>query len=104
MNRQKIGQILFWLGIVGLFVNYFVIWIRRPIYVANTAAELSGTFWDPNGAVFLIVGQSLLLGLGFSMIGALLYAGKIVALIAVPVCFLLSISIRKIPYASRVLG
>ena len=59
MNKQRIGQILYWLGVVGLFINYFVIWICRPIYAANTAAELSGTFWEPKGAVFAIVGLSL---------------------------------------------
>jgi hypothetical protein len=76
MNRQKIGQVLYWLGIVGLLINYFVQWIRRPIVVATTAAELSGTFWDPNGAVFNIVGFGLMLGLGVSIIGVLLYSGK----------------------------
>jgi hypothetical protein len=76
MNKQRIGQILYWLGVVGLFINYFVTWIRRPIYAANTAAELSGTFWDPKGAVFAIVGLSLSLGLGCSIIRALLYSGK----------------------------
>jgi hypothetical protein len=76
MNRQKIGQILYWLGIVGLFTQYFLIWIRRPIYVANTPAELSGTFWDPTGAFFTISGLTLPLGIGFTIIGALLYSGK----------------------------
>jgi len=76
MNRQKIGQILFWLGVVGLFINYFVQWFRSPVYRVSTAAELSGTFWDPNGAGFLIPNLLGLLGLGFSIIGALLYSGK----------------------------
>ncbi len=76
MNRQRIGQILFWLGVTGLLINYVVQWIRRPIYVANTAAELSGTFWDPNAVQIPIMGQSALFGLGLSIIGALLYSGK----------------------------
>jgi hypothetical protein len=76
MNRQKIGQILYWLGVVGLLINIIVQLIRSPFYRVSTAAELSGTFWDPNAFQFLIIGQSAFWGLGFTIIGALLSSGK----------------------------
>ena len=76
MSREKIGQILYWLGVVGLLINILIQRVRSPIYKTSAAAELSGTFWDPNGVQFFIMGLPAFLGLGLSIIGALLYSGK----------------------------
>jgi len=76
MNRQKIGLILYWVGVVGLFINILVQVVRSPVYRVSTAEQLSRTFWDPNAVQFLLMGQSAFFGLGLSIIGALLYSGK----------------------------
>ena len=45
MSRRRIGQIVYWLGVVGLGLFYFMTWISNPIQRVNTVEELSGTAW-----------------------------------------------------------
>jgi hypothetical protein len=76
MKRQSIGKILYWIGVAGLLVQYLFLWIKRPTHAGHTPAELSGTLFDPKGALFMIAGQALIVGIGFSIAGVLLFSGK----------------------------
>jgi hypothetical protein len=37
MNRQKIGQILFWLGVISVFVMQALTWFQSPMQRVRTA-------------------------------------------------------------------
>lgn len=75
MNRQKIGKILFWLGIIGVIVMQALTWIQSPTHRVHTAEELSGTTHAIWGALFWIrnMGGN---GLALSLMGVLLATGK----------------------------
>ena len=75
MNRQKIGQLLFWLGVISVFVMQALTWIQNPAQRVHTAEELSGTVHAIWGALFWIrnLGGS---GLTLSIVGVLLSTGK----------------------------
>lgn len=75
MNRQKIGKILFWLGVIGVIVMQALTWIQSPIHRVHTAEELSGTTHAIWGALFSIrnFGGA---GLTLSLVGVLLSTSK----------------------------
>ena len=75
MNRQKIGMILFWLGVMGVFVMQALTWIQSPTHRVHTAEELSGTTHAIWGVLFWIrnMGGN---GLMLSLMGVLLATGK----------------------------
>jgi hypothetical protein len=75
MNRKKIGIILFWLGVIGVFVMQALTWIQSPTQRVHTAEELSGTVNAIWGALFWIrqLGGA---GLTLSIVGALLYTSE----------------------------
>ncbi len=75
MNRQKIGQLLFWLGVISVIVMQALTWIQNPSQRVHTAEELSGTVYAVWGALFWIrnLGGS---GLTLSIVGVLLSTGK----------------------------
>jgi len=75
MNRQKIGQILFWFGVINIIVWQALTWIQSPIHRIHTSEELSGTVHAIWGVLFSIrnIGGS---GLAFSLIGVLLSTSK----------------------------
>ena len=75
MNRQKIGSILFWLGIIGVVVMQALTWIQSPTHRVHTAEELSGTTHAIWGVLFWIrnLGGN---GLTLSLMGVLLATGK----------------------------
>lgn len=72
MNRKKIGQIIFWLGVICIFVWQALTWIQSPIHRAHTAEELSETIHAVWGVLFWIriMGG---VGLAFTLVGVLLY-------------------------------
>ena len=75
MNRENIGKILFWLGIIGVIVMQALTWIQSPTHRGHTAEELSGTTHAIWGALFWIrnMGGN---GLMLSLMGVLLATGK----------------------------
>jgi len=75
MNRQKIGLILFWLGVITVIVMQALTWYQSPTHRVHTAEELSGTIHAIWGPLFWIriMGGS---GLTLSLMGVLLYTGK----------------------------
>jgi hypothetical protein len=75
MNRQKIGQTLFWLGIVGVVVMQALTWIQSPTQRVHSAEELSGTVHAVDGALWWIRNAGGA-GLTLSLVGVLLYTGK----------------------------
>jgi len=76
MTRQKIGLVLFWLGAVGLLINYFSYWFSNPVHRVTTPQTVIGTGWAPGEFLFQFASMSLLIGIGISIIGVLLYSGK----------------------------
>ena len=76
MKRQKIGLALIWVGAIGLLLNYFSFWISNPVYKATTPETLDGTVWAIGGLLNMFTGTCLILGIGMSIIGVLLYSGK----------------------------
>jgi len=76
MNRQKIGQVMFWPGVVFVIVFYILLWIGNSVHRINTPADLSGTAWAADGFLFILRGWLGPLGAFIALIGALLYSGK----------------------------
>ena len=76
MTRQKVGLVLFWLGVVGLFINFISYWFSNPLWRVTTPETVIGTGWAPGEFLYLFASMSLFIGLGISIIGVLLYSGK----------------------------
>ncbi len=75
MNRQKIGLILFWLGVIFTVIWQALTWGQGPIQRTHSADELLGTvhaIWGPLFTIRIIGGG----GPTLSLVGALLYADK----------------------------
>ena len=74
MNRQKIGQVIFWFGVICIIAWQALTWLQSQTQRAHTAEELSGTIHAVWGILFWIriMGGS---GLTFTIVGALLYTG-----------------------------
>jgi len=75
MNRQKIGQVLLWLGIMNVVVMQALTWFQSPMQRVHTAAELSGTVYAVDGALWWIR-MAAASGLTLSIMGVLLATGK----------------------------
>jgi hypothetical protein len=75
MSRQKIGRILFWIGVIFTVVWQALTWIQSPIQRFHTADELRGTAYAVWGVLFTIriVGGG---GMALSLLGALLAIEK----------------------------
>ena len=75
MSRQKIGQILFWLGVIGVIIMQTLTWLQSPAQRVHTAEELSGTFYAVAGPLWWIrvFGGS---GLTLAIVGGLLSTGE----------------------------
>ena len=75
MNRRKIGQILFWFGVICIIIWQALTWFQSPIHRTHTAEELSETIHAVWGILFWIriMGGS---GLAFTFVGVLLYTGE----------------------------
>ncbi len=72
MTRQKVGLVLFWIGVVGLLINYFSLWIQNTVYKVTTPETVIGTGWAPGEFLYVFVGILAFIGFGTSIIGALL--------------------------------
>ena len=74
MKQKKIGILMLWIGILFLSFNYILQWISSPIFKANTPEELAETIWATEGFLFVFNGILTFIGVGLSIIGALLYS------------------------------
>ena len=72
--KQKIGISLVWIGILCLLINYILQWISSPVFKVNTPEELAGSIWATDGFLFTLNGIVTAMGVGFSIIGILLYS------------------------------
>ena len=54
MNRKKIGQILFWVGIICIVTWQALTWLQSPIQRIHTAEELSETIHAIGGVLYWI--------------------------------------------------
>lgn len=75
MNRRKIGIILFWLGVINVFIMQALTWFQSPMQRIHTAEELTGTVYGVDGALWWIR-MAATSGLTFSIMGVLLATGK----------------------------
>lgn len=76
MKRQKIGNVLFWIGVITMIIYFILVWIQNQVTSANTPETLIGTGWAYREIYFNLLSLALLLGISLSLIGALLYSGK----------------------------
>jgi len=76
MTRQKIGQVMFWLGVVCVLVFYVLLWIGNAVHRVSTPESLIGTAWAPGGFLFILRGQLGVIGAFLALTGVLLYSGK----------------------------
>jgi len=76
MTKQKVGLVLIWLGVIGLLINYFSLWFSNPVWRVTTPETVIGTGWAPGEFLNLFTGMSAFIGVGISIIGALLHSGK----------------------------
>jgi hypothetical protein len=76
MNRQKIGQILIWLGIISAIATQAITWFQSPMQRIHTAEDLSSTVYAVEGALWWIRSLGWVWGLMFPLVGVLLYTGE----------------------------
>lgn len=76
MTRQKVGLVLIWLGVIGLLINYVSLYFSSPVRRVNTPETMIGTGWASGEFLFLFTGWALIIGIGTSIMGVLLYSGK----------------------------
>jgi len=76
MTRQKVGLVLFWLGVVLMFINYFSIWYKSTVWRVTTPETVIGTGWAPFEFPQMFTSILMPIGIGISIIGVLLYSGK----------------------------
>jgi hypothetical protein len=76
MTKQKVGLVLFWLGVVGVLINFLLTYISASVYKVNTPETMIGTGWAPGESLYALSGLVMLVGFSFILIGPLLYSGK----------------------------
>jgi len=76
MEKQKVGKVLFWIGVVGLIIKFIANWVQNQIIRANTPETLIGTGWAFGETYDSLFGLALPIGFLFTLIGALLYSSK----------------------------
>lgn len=77
MNRQKLGIILFWIGIVSITFWQGLTWAHAPMLRTHTAEELRGTIYAVDGVIgFFRYQIAAGLGLSLPIIGVFLYTTK----------------------------
>jgi len=75
MNKQKIGLILFWIGVTWAFVGGVVGGVSASSVMNSlTMAELNQTVWAMDGVLFPLYGLSPILGALIAGIGILLHS------------------------------
>jgi hypothetical protein len=76
MKKQKIGRILFWIGVAGMLIHFFASWVSAGVCRVNTPETLVGTGFAVGEIFFNLQSLAMLIGVSFSLIGALLYSEK----------------------------
>lgn len=76
MNRRKIGQLMFWIGVASLVSMYAFIWIGNQVYRTETVGELANTIWKGGGIFYLLRIFLTLIGILFSLLGLLIFTGS----------------------------
>ena len=76
MNRSKIGQILFWIGIACLVVMFSLVWIGNQVYRADTVGQLANSVWKGGGVLYFLRVFLTLGGILLSLLGLLVYTGS----------------------------
>lgn len=77
MNRQKIGKIVFWVGIFSAIPFHALNWMMTPVHRVNSLGDLSGSVWSPaGGALFSLWQLMSVFSIVLPIVGALVLSGK----------------------------
>jgi len=77
MNRQKMGKILFWVGIFCAIPFHALNWMMTPVHRVNSLQDLSGSVWSPaGGALFAVWQLASVITIVLPILGALILSGK----------------------------
>ena len=76
MTKQKVGLVIFWIGVIFLFGWLVIGWtISGPTYRNLTMEEVNQTIWALTGPLAMLSGIGIPLGAILAGIGILLYSG-----------------------------
>ena len=76
MTKQKVGLVLFWIGVIYLFGWLVISWtISGPTYRNLTMEEVNQTIWALTGPLAMLSATGIPLGAVVAGIGILLYSG-----------------------------
>ena len=77
MIRQKIAEIVFWVGVCSAVPFQVLNWMMTPVHRVNSLEDLSGSVWSPAGGALFSVWQLMsVLSIVLPIVGALLLSGK----------------------------
>lgn len=77
MIRQKIGRILFWIGVFSAVPFQVLNWMMTPVHRVNSLEDLSGSVWSPAGGAGFSAWQLMaVFSIVLPIVGALLLSGK----------------------------
>jgi hypothetical protein len=77
MNRQKLGKVIFWVGVVYLIgANFTLSWFVTPYTKYNSPEQLSSTVWATDGLLFWFWVTAGPVGATIALVGLLLLAQK----------------------------
>jgi len=76
MKKQKIGKVLFWIGVALLIIKFIANWVQNGVLRDNTPETIIGTGWAFGETYDSLFSLALPLGFLLSLLGALLYSSK----------------------------
>ena len=74
MTKQKVGLVLFWIGVIWLIAWVIVGVAKLPLMHSLTMEEMNQTIWAFTGPLSMLYGISIPLGAIVAGIGILLYS------------------------------
>ena len=77
MVRQRIGKIVFWVGVFSVIPFQALNWMMTPVHRVNSRGDLSGSVWSPDGGAGFSAWQlAAVLTIVLPIVGALVLSGK----------------------------
>jgi hypothetical protein len=115
MKRRKIGLILYWIGIIYMFVaSWLIMWWVTPVWrnSPNPFVQFEGTLWAFEGPIFMFIAFSVPIGIILISIGLLLYGRSqrsriwpyVVGFIVIALSMLFPSTLRYYPSVFGTLG
>jgi hypothetical protein len=75
MTKEKVGLVLFWIGVVWMIGWVITGTVKLPLMHSLTTEEINQTIWAFTGPLNMLYGLSIPLGTIVAGVGILLYAG-----------------------------